>query len=205
MVSHYDQSNWAVHWSAGVLQLYVQRQCTSQPGRTSVTLDQLHSSHCGTRSGQPSCIFNIVSGVISAFASPVWAPRRNAPLIPFFILNIVCLFISYASPLVFFLHFFLTCFLLNCLRKNPLRFQVRCRKRRLSPALVFCVFILCCSTHWWWLMSACFCCNRFSFFPYQAKSCKPVDSASCQPICAYVHARAPGLRQHPSQVLLGLL
>jgi len=107
MVSHYDQSNWAVHWSAGVLQLYVQRQCTSQPGRTSVTLDQLHSSHCGTRSGQPSCIFNIVSGVISAFASPVWAPRRNAPLIPFLILNIVCLFISYASPLVFFLHFFL--------------------------------------------------------------------------------------------------
>ena len=57
---------------------------------------------------------------------------------------IVCLFTLYASPLILFLHFFLT-YLLPYLSFpftiGPLHFQARCRKRRLNLVLVF----LCCS------------------------------------------------------------
>jgi len=61
---------------------------------------------------------------------------------------IVCLFISYTSPLIFFLHFFLSYllpYLSFPLKIDPLYFQATCRKRRLNLGLVF-VFILCCST-----------------------------------------------------------
>ena len=50
--------------------------------------------------------------------------------------------------LSFFLHIFLTYLLpyLSCrLRIDPLHFQAGCRKRQLNLALVFFVFILCCS------------------------------------------------------------
>jgi len=79
---------------------------------------------------------------------PLRAPVRNVPLIQFLIsvLYIVCLFMSYASLLIFFLHFFLT-YLLPYLsfssRIDPLRFQAGCLfKRRLNLALVFFVFVL---------------------------------------------------------------
>ena len=58
---------------------------------------------------------------------------------------IVCLFISYASQLSFFLHFFLTYllpYLSFPLRIDPLHFQAGCRKRRLNLGLVF---LCCCS------------------------------------------------------------
>jgi len=81
---------------------------------------------------------------------PLRAPVRNVPLIQFLIsvLYIVCLFMSYASLLIFFLHFFLT-YLLPYLsfswRIDPLRFQAGCLfKRRLNLALVF--LYLFCST-----------------------------------------------------------
>jgi len=61
---------------------------------------------------------------------------------------IVCWFISYASPLILYLHFFLT-YLLPYLSFpvsiDPLHFQAGCRIRRLNLALVF-VFMLGCST-----------------------------------------------------------
>jgi len=62
------------------------------------------------------------------------------------------LFMSYASPLIFFLHFF---YLSPPLRIDLLHFQTGCRKRRLNPVLVFlCLF--CVVVHL-------FCCVRFSF------------------------------------------
>jgi len=71
----------------------------------------------------------------------------RAPLIQFFdfgAIYTVCLFISYASSLILFIHFFLTHFLPYLsfpLRIHPLRFQTGCRKRRLNLALVFlCLF-----------------------------------------------------------------
>ena len=63
-----------------------------------------------------------------------------------FIGYIVCLFTSYASLFILFSLFpYLSPPLLTFpLRIDPLRFQARCRKRRLNLALVF-LFILCCS------------------------------------------------------------
>jgi len=75
--------------------------------------------------------------------SPMRAPGHNALVIRFFdfgVIYIVCLFLSYASPLVLFSSLFpyLSLFLL---RIDPLHFQARCRKRRLNLALVFlCLF-----------------------------------------------------------------
>ena len=83
----------------------------------------------------------------------------------------VCLFISYAFPLTFFVHFFLTYllpYLSFPLRIDPLRFQARCCERWLNLALVF-LWRFCVVVHFFWLANACFCCVRFSFFPYQAK------------------------------------
>jgi len=45
------------------------------------------------------------------------------------------------------------------LRIDPLRFQSECPKRRLNPALVFCVAV-----HFLWFVNVCFCHVRFSFF-----------------------------------------
>ena len=55
---------------------------------------------------------------------------------------IVCLFISYASPLILFSALFLTYLVL----------------------VFYCVVV-----HFFWLVNGCFYCVRFSFFPYQAK------------------------------------
>ena len=64
-------------------------------------------------------------------------------------IHIVCLFISHASPLIPFLHFFLTHllpYLSFPLRIDPLRFQTGCREKRLNPQdFSFFVYILCCS------------------------------------------------------------
>ena len=62
--------------------------------------------------------------------------------------------------LSFFLHFSMLIFF----RIDPLRFQAVCCKRRLNCLLFFCVAV-----HFFRLVNACFCCVRFSFFPYQAR------------------------------------
>ena len=54
---------------------------------------------------------------------------------------IVCLFISYAFPLLLFSSLFPYLSLSVPLRIDPLHFQVGCHKKRLNLALVF-VFIL---------------------------------------------------------------
>jgi len=81
-----------------------------------------------------------------------------------------CLLIYLASPTSFFLHLFFLSYLLPYLpfplTLGPLRFQAGCRKRRLNPALVFCVYFVLLYISFDW--NACFCCVRFSF-PYQAK------------------------------------
>ena len=86
---------------------------------------------------------------------------------------IVCLFISYASPLIlFYLYFFLTYilpYLSFSLRIDPLCFQAECRKRRLNLAVVFVMCLFCVVVHFFSLVNACCCCVRFGFLPYQAK------------------------------------
>ena len=57
---------------------------------------------------------------------------------------IICLFISYASPLTLFSSPFpyLSPYLSFPLRTDPLRFQAGCCRRRLNLALVFCVYFV---------------------------------------------------------------
>ena len=115
---------------------------------------------------------------------PHVALGHSAPLIRCLFrhyIHIVCLFISYASPLVLFPSLFLTYLLPYLsfplrityhirlletvqpqLRIDPLCFQARCRDRWLNLALVFlCLF--CVVVHFFWLVNVCFCCVRFSF------------------------------------------
>jgi len=83
----------------------------------------------------------------------------------------VCLFISYAFPLTFFVHFILTYlppYLFFPLWIDPLRFQARCCERWLNLALVF-LWRFCVVVHFFWLANECFCCVRFSFFHTKPK------------------------------------
>jgi len=91
----------------------------------------------------------------SLFASPVRASGHSAPLIRSLIsalYNIVYIVCFCTYPLS--LHFFLTRllpYLSFPSRIDPLHFQAGCRKRQLNLALIFLVFILCCSTFFdWW-------------------------------------------------------
>jgi len=80
-------------------------------------------------------------------------------------ISIVCLFISYAYPLVR-ISSLISSLTYLFLRMDPFRFQAGYRKRRLNLALAFlCLFRVVVQR----LMNACFCCVRFCFFPYQAK------------------------------------
>ena len=85
----------------------------------------------------------------------------------------VCLFISYASPLILFSSLFLTYllpFVSFPLRIDPLRFHARCCKKMTKPGFSFlCLF--CVVVHFFWYVNVCFCCVRFSFFPYKANRC----------------------------------
>ena len=78
---------------------------------------------------------------------------------------------SCAFPLIFFLLFSLLISSLTYLflrEQTRFRFQAGCRKRRLNLALVF-LSLFCVVIHFFLLVNVCFCCVRFSFFPYQAK------------------------------------
>ena len=72
---------------------------------------------------------------------------------------------AYDSPLILFSSLFL--YLSPPLRMDPLRFQAGCRKRRLKPALDFCVYFY---LSFFWLLNKCCCCVKFNFFPYYAKT-----------------------------------
>jgi len=110
---------------------------------------------------------------------PVRAPRCNVPLIQFFYFGAIyidCLFISYASTLIFFSSLFSYLsppLLIFPLRIDPLHFQAGCFNRRLNLAWVFlCIF--CLVVHFFWLVNACFCCVRCSLFPTLSQKKWPV-------------------------------
>jgi len=68
----------------------------------------------------------------------------------------VCLFISYAFPLVLFSSLFPYLsppLLIFSFENRPLCFQAGCRKRQLNLALVFCICFVCCSAFFsdWWM------------------------------------------------------
>ena len=102
-------------------------------------------------------------------------PYLSPPLLIFFPVSIfdlgaiciVCLFISYASPLILFSSlssfpsFLFTPFLTYLFL---FRFQAGCSKRRLNLALVF-VCLFCLVVHFVWSVNA----LGLVFFPYQAK------------------------------------
>jgi len=67
---------------------------------------------------------------------------------------IVCLFISYASPLILFSSLFPDSFpplLIFSFENRPAPFRAGCRKRRLNLALVF----FCVVVHFFWLVNVC--------------------------------------------------
>jgi len=73
--------------------------------------------------------------------------------------------------LSFFLHFFPTYLLAYWsfrLRIDSLRFQAGCFKKATKPGFSF-SFLFRVVVHFFWLVNACFCCVRFSLFPYQVK------------------------------------
>ena len=110
-----------------------------------------------------------IAGLIILARRPVQTPRRNAPLIWFFILALYVLFARLYRTLPrlsFFLHFFwpILPYLAYSLRIDPLHFQARCCKRQLNLALVLlCLF--CVVEYFFWLANACFCYVRCSFSP----------------------------------------
>jgi len=129
------------------------------------------------------------------------------PLIQFWIsaLYVLFLFISYASPLIFFCSLFLTYllpYLSFLLRIDPLLFQAGCRKRWLYLALDFCV-LFCVVVRFFWLLNACFCRVGFSFFHTKSRDwlgeVSPKWSVLCRLRCKTTTPSVPpwtGQEQH---------
>jgi len=92
---------------------------------------------------------------------PVRAPRCNSPLIRFFDFSatcIICLFLSYASPLILF--FFTFSLLISFLTylflwEQTCSFPGWMSWKATEPGFSLCLF--CVVVHFFWLVNACFC------------------------------------------------
>ena len=112
--------------------------------------------------------------MIFLLLGPSAALGRNVPLIRLLISMLhTCILLACLYRMLLDLSFFFTFFLSSLLlifffENRPAPFSGRMSyKRQLNLALIFFVFISCCST--FLLVNACFCCDRFSLFPFQAK------------------------------------